>query len=75
MRGDREMLDQAIFCDKTTTSEEVPQEGARWLIEESSEKDPDMQDAITHDQDVWSRLEKFKPEHFWKDEDVPIMGV
>jgi len=45
MRGDREMLDQAIFCDKTTTSEEVPQEGARWLIEESSEKDPDMQDV------------------------------
>ncbi|RDX71958.1 Cytochrome P450 78A5, partial [Mucuna pruriens] len=30
--------------------------------------------AITHDQEVWSEPEEFKPERFLKDEDVPIMG-
>ncbi|KAG4968261.1 hypothetical protein JHK87_033912 [Glycine soja] len=30
--------------------------------------------AISHDQDVWVELEQFKPEHFLKYEDLPIMG-
>ncbi|TKY55004.1 Cytochrome P450 78A5 [Spatholobus suberectus] len=30
--------------------------------------------AITHDREVWSDPEEFKPERFVKDEDVPIMG-